>query len=802
MNKTSLGIFCIALASLLLELNLIRVFDVLWYPNMAYMVITLAVFSFGLAGVYLSLKPAMRTDNSWFVLSIITLAMAAWVLIMRPAFDLLPFDYNLLAGDRTKEMSINFLLIYVVICVPFFLAGLVLSMVFSHYANQIRQLYFWDLIGAATGSVLLIPLLPEIGTVGALYVVAGLCLVSSVCFSYNKNKPMAGLIALIAVAIVVYPFTKESIGTFEPHMHKRAFKPLVKQINEGTWWDPISKINVLNTEILGQKRKWIAYDGGTQSSYFYPFDGDFKKLRASLPKASSKHFWNSYVAVSHFIKADTDARVLIIGSAGGQELKAALTYEAAQVDAIELVGTVVALGKTQYAEYTGNIMNDPRANVIRGEGRSYLRSSKKTYDIIQMFSNHTSSSIAAGSGAMQSAYLQTVDAYKEYFSHLSKDGILHINHHIYPKMVATASRAWAEMGRTNFRAHVLVSDVPNVRDDLPTLLIKMSPWTEDEVSKVKSYLSWFSFPVNPFEPEESFLSDDFFVGELPQSVIDAAPYRIEEPTDNKPFFNSLRKNLDTLPAYDKAKHVNKGVSELLNSQKSTGYPVDVIHLFITAGAAIIFAFIFTLGPLFFAKTGREKWDGKNNFMTYFSALGIGFIIFELVFIQIFMKVIGFPLYTYTTVLFTFLFGAGLGSLFSEKLQIIEKGKIWLPFVGIALASLIVILGQTYLFDQLLELRTALRILASIVLIFPLAFFLGMPFPMGIFTIQFKPQGTVAWAWALNGLFTVIGGVFCAIFAVYFGFIATMMVAVAAYGVAYLSYRKLFSGFQAENESKM
>ena len=797
MSRTAFGIFCIALASLLLELDLIRIFDVLWYPNMAYMVITLAVFSFGLAGVYLSLKPAKLTENSWKTLSFLGLVMAVWVLGMRPAFDMLPFDYNMLAGDKTTEMSINFMLIYVVICVPFFLAGLVLSMVFSYYADQIRQLYFWDLIGAALGSVLLIPLLPKVGTAGTLYVVAGLCAVSAACFAYKKSNVVLLLSAVIAVGSIAVPFSKTGIDTFEPHMHKRAFKPLVKKINEGTWWDPISKINVLNTEVLGQKRKWIAYDGGTQSSYFYPFDGDFTKLRESLPAAAKEHFWASYVAVSHYIKADTDARVLIIGSAGGQELKAALTYGASEVDAIELVGTVVALGKTKYAEYTGNIMNDPRASVQRGEGRSFLRSQNKTYDIIQMFSNHTSSSIAAGSGAMQAAYLQTVDAYKEYFSHLSDNGILHINHHVYPKMVATASQAWASMGRTNFRDHVLVADVPNVRDDLPTLLIKMEPWTIEEVKRVKEWMSWYDYPVDPFDKANSFLSDDFFAGKLPQSVIDAAPYRIEEPTDNKPFFNSLRKDLGTLPEYDKATYVNKGISDLLNSQKSTGYPVDVMHLFVTAGAAIVFAFLFTLGPLLFSNTGREQWEGKSSFVGYFCALGLGFIIFELVFIQIFMKVIGFPLYTYTTVLFTFLFGAGVGSLVSEKLQLIEKEKIWLPFAGIALAALFVVFSQNVLFDSLLEQRTLVRILVSIGMIFPLAFFLGMPFPMGIISIQHKPAGTVAWAWALNGLFTVIGGVFCAIFSVYFGFTATMAVAVVAYLLAYAMYKKLFSSYQIE-----
>ncbi len=195
MNKKAYGVFSIALASLLLELVLIRVFDVLWYPNMAYMIITLAVFSFGLAGVYLSIRPVEVSDRTWWWLSGATLVMALCTLLILPAINRLPFDYNLLAGDHTTTTARNFFLIYVVICAPFFLAGFVLSLVFSHFAGQIRRLYFWDLIGAALGSIMLIPLLPHLGTVGTLFVVAAFCLVSSACFSHNKAWS-AGSLAL------------------------------------------------------------------------------------------------------------------------------------------------------------------------------------------------------------------------------------------------------------------------------------------------------------------------------------------------------------------------------------------------------------------------------------------------------------------------------------------------------------------------------------------------------------------------------------------------------------------------------
>lgn len=797
MNKTAFGVFFIALASLLLELVLIRVFDVLWYPNMAYMVITLAVFSFGLAGVYLSIKPLKKNENSWKWLTVAAVLMAVSSLLLIPMLNNVQFDYEQLSDpEHTFRMGRNFLIIYGFISIPFFLTGFVLSVVFMHYASQIRKLYFWDLLGAAIGCVLLIPLLPKLGTVGIIVLVATLALLAAAFLSKNKWFTKAALVAALGFAIL--PFTWDQIKTFSPHMDKRGYSTL-SVFKEGVWWDPISKVDIINYEGLNEIQnknytfKWIAYDGGSQTSYFYKFDGDYEKLRSELPEKATSHFWDRYLAVSHFAKADQDSEVLVIGSAGGQEIKAALTYGAKHIDAVELVGKVVDLGKTTYAEYIGDVMNHPNVNARKGEGRSFMRSTDKKYDIIQINSNHTSSSIAAGSGSMQSAYLQTVEAYEEYFQHLKSDGVLHINHHIYPKMVLTAAKAWKDMGREDFRQHVLIFEKSGQHDNLPTFLIKMTPWTEAEVAKIQGFMNTFNFVANPLSTKNEFLSDAFYTGEgLSKEVLAKIPYRIEAPTDNKPFFNSLRNTFKTLPQEDASVFVNSSVSSLLNSQKSKGFPVDVIHLIVTATSALIFAVVFTIVPLIFAKTGREKWQGKGNFLVYFSCLGLGFIIFELVFIQIFMKLIGYPLYAYTTVLFTFLFGASVGSNFSERLKIIEKGRIWLPFLGIAITALALVIYKQVLFDLFLQFDILVRILISVLMIFPLAFFLGMPFPMGVIAVQHKPSGTVAWAWAFNGLFTVAGGIFAAIFSVYFGFQATMLIALSAYVIAYFMYKKLFA----------
>ncbi len=226
--------------------------------------------------------------------------------------------------------------------------------------------------------------------------------------------------------------------------------------------------------VKGCCSKHISYDGGNQSSRLFQLTMTPKDLRALFEAGQgniSDHFWFGGVLASHYLKRDQNYDALIVGSAGGQEVKAALMYGAGHIDAVEMVGTVIDLAKNTYRDYIGRIFDDPRVTAIEGEGRSFLRSTDKQYDVIQIFSNHISSTAAAG-GAMGTVYLQTVEAYEEYFEHLKADGILHINHHIYPRLVATAALAWKRMGyKSDFQDHVVVlerSDLPE--DRLPTLL--------------------------------------------------------------------------------------------------------------------------------------------------------------------------------------------------------------------------------------------------------------------------------------------------------------------------------------------
>ena len=807
MRRLSFGVLLIALSTLVLELMLTRVFDVTLTPNLSYFVVSLAVFSFGLAGIFATLRPVPVEAEIRGRLVGCSVGFAAAVLLLHPVIDALPLDYLRIVKSPVSTL-LAFGALYLSLLVPFFLAGYILIAIFSKYAAKIQRLYFWDLVGAGLGTVLVIPFILRIGPGGLMVCAAALGLLAAALFTESRGATRA--YALAAIVIAGIPAIRgQNYIDFVYHMDKRGIlKAIESGRDELVRWDPISKIDVVDETFSpaiatpwhkSGDRKAIQYDGGNQTSYFYKFDGNLKALRELMDRDRTKvneNFWQIGVLASHYLERDTDHSALIIGSAGGQETKAALIYGATYVDTVELVPTVVDLATGAYSPYIGDIFHNPAVHPHAGEGRSFLRSTDRKYDIIQIYSNHTSSSIAQGSGAMSPVYLQTAEAYEEYFSHLAPNGVLHINHYGFPRMISTAALAWKNMGLKDFRSHVVLFFSPSELT-LPTLLIKMSPWTAQEISDLSAYLAppeldekdRLVLMENPLDPGKSFLSDDFYSGNFPAELAERMPVDFTPRTDDDPYFSEFRKHIAPIKE-DPKNFVDPGTAYMLNASLIHGIPMDQVHLWVTAGAAAIFAFLFILLPLRFSKVGREEGTTALPLLAYFSCLGAGFITLELVFIQKFMHLIGSPLYTYSTVIFTLLLGAGIGSAASERFGIGIRRRWALPFIAIMVIGLALIVAYPPLAKMALALPLEGRASVAALMIFPLGFFLGMPFPLGILAIENQPRGAIAWAWGMNGLFTVIGGLASVFLGLELGFNLTIVIALVLYACALAVYRKM------------
>jgi len=294
---------------------------------------------------------------------------------------------------------------------------------------------------------------------------------------------------------------------------------------------------------------------------------------------------------------------------------------------------------------------------------------------------------------------------------------------------------------------------------------------------------------DPLDPAKSFLPAVFYSGSYPGWLAKRIPADFAPVTDDEPYYGELREHLGYVRARP-GNYLDPGTEYVLNSSLIRGVPMDEIHLFLTAAGSALFVILLVLVPLRFSRVGREEGAAAAPLLVYFSCLGAGFIILELVFIQKFMNLIGSPLYTYSTVICTMLCGAGLGSAASERLGMSAQRRWSPPFLAVIAIGLALVVGYPSIAHLVLAQPLAGRVALSVALLFPLGFFLGMPFPLGILAIERQPRGAVAWAWGMNGICTVVGGLLSVLLSYEEGFDFTLLVALACYAGALAVFVKM------------
>jgi hypothetical protein len=208
-------------------------------------------------------------------------------------------------------------------------------------------------------------------------------------------------------------------------------------------------------------------------------------------------------------------------------------------------------------------------------------------------------------------------------------------------------------------------------------------------------------------------------------------------------------------------------------------------LMATLVVAALFASACLALPLLVAESSGAPARLTWAVAAYFASLGVGFMLFEVALVQKLALLLGYPTYSLTVTLLSLLVAAGLGSLASER---------WIrrvPGAARALAVAVVVLAGCYAFGldvvtpALLAMPLAVRIAVALAVTAPLGFALGAFLPLGVSCIARKvatPAPLVAWAWATNGFFSVIGSVATTMLAMTFGFRVVFAVA----GVTYLA----------------
>ena len=150
---------------------------------------------------------------------------------------------------------------------------------------------------------------------------------------------------------------------------------------------------------------------------------------------------------------------------------------------------------------------------------------------------------------------------------------------------------------------------------------------------------------------------------------------------------------------------------------------------------------------------------------YFGLLGFAYLLVEMPLIQRFILFLDHPAYALSTVLFSLLLFSGLGSQLSPRLSL----RWTLGALVVLLAAMPFALPM--IFDLALGLPFVFKMGLTVLLLAPVSFLMGIPFPAGLQRLLDRDESPaqIPWIWAINGSMSVVSSVLATLLALSLGF---------------------------------
>jgi len=767
------GVAISSFAALLLELALTRLFSVVLFYHFAFLAISIAVRGLGSGGVFAYLgKRWLGSFSTRSLLSWFCVANAVVVPIVLEIVLHVPVSLTLSRANFLRLTAI-----YLASAVPFFITGLEFSILFARESRHISRLYGADLLGGALACLGVVPLLNWLGGPNTVLFAGVMAAVAGAAWSANVKLRKLTL-ALVAALLLVIA-ANYSGRLIDVVYAKGIFRD--KAWVEFARWNAISRVEV---DRQGEA-KVVVIDADAST---YIMNADPRQWQGT---EWQKDLMSAPPALANILRPHGE--YAIIGPGGGVDVLRAVANGSPSVTGIEInpiIANTVMRGR--YADYSYHLYERPEVHIQVTDGRSFVRNAKQKFDVVQMTLVDTWASTAAGAFALSENSLYTVEAFREYFEHLKPDGMVAITRWEFRqprealRVVSVAMQALHEQGIENpAKNFIVVSEGDLDEDGIPVVVLaRKSAFTAEEEEEVRAHLSSNPSLVAlylPSDPKENPFSA-LIARNDPYAFAQAYPYNVAPVNDNAPFFFFTLKLAQILH--------QKDLSQGIDWKVNLGVVVLAMVLVISCVAVLAFLVI----PLA-ARGGRKQEQPVR--LLYFVAVGLGYILVEIAFIQRFVLFLGHPTYALTVVVFLLLLSSGAGSLASRK-WLGQTQRAWLPLAFIAGALLLYVFILPGLLNALVGLPFEVKLLVSAVLLVPLGFSMGMPFPTGLRALASIPvpefpaagksefqENAVEWAWAMNAGSSVLGSVLAMVIAIQFGLNVTLACGAAAYLMAIL-----------------
>lgn len=735
-----------------LEMVWTRLFSAEFFYTFAFLTLSLAVLGLGLGALALHLFSFLNRGKTLGI----SLSLASLTALVGPP---LVFKLGLKFSELLQSWSMvgKFASTVVLLSSTFFFAGIALALLFKRHYQQMPRLYMADLLGAGIGVVIAIVMMNRFETPAATFLITVPLLLAAFIASERWLKILPVIVSALLLFFV--PSAKNLLETERPERAPVIYKH----------WDAMAKIKVFD---FGTHRG-LEIDN-VANSPVYPFDGNWDR-----PDSLRFQFG---IAVDYLIKQFDSCTFLSLGAGGGVDVLQALQEGCTEIHAVEVNPHInrmmleddpsgyqppappdtVTPQTITLAEYTGHIYRDPRVIVITEDVRTYIKRFKNKFDIIYSLSSNTWAALASGAFSLAENYLFTTEAFEDYWRALSDSGFMMMEHQFYmPRLVGEIMDALKKQGVKNITDHFAVYDLPQLRRQV--VLLSKRPLNDSLRYHALFDLTPEAYPyIHLLYPAPDSLQDNLinrivqngWRAEAASVAVDISPC-----TDDRPFIAQMGrwKNF----------HWNK--PDKILPYEFYGFPLSKIIIAIILIVIIVLVLPLNLLPYFMKKDKLKAvpW-------LYFFTIGAAFMIVEVILIQKYTLFVGPSVYSIATILLTLLVASGLGSRFSEK---VGDG---VAFGMICLWLLLEIFVFRHLTGALSALTVFPRILITALLIFPLGFFMGMPFPKG----TLKVRELIDWGFAVNGAASVLGATAVILVALAFGLNAALMTAAVLYLLAF------------------
>jgi hypothetical protein len=472
-------------------------------------------------------------------------------------------------------------------------------------------------------------------------------------------------------------------------------------------------------------------------------------------------------------------RQLIIGPGGGVDVLQAVRAGRTDVSIVEINPLIAKVVNDELSDFSGAPYRLPGVRTFIENGRTFIKRASERWDLLTLTWVDTGGSATAL--AFSENYLYTVEAFREYLSHLAPGGMVaflrawNVGVRVDSmRGVAVAMEALRQRGAARPADHVVIaaSQSPFFNRTMCLVLVSPDPFSAAAISAAQQFLKERAF-VPVWLPGQSVTIDS-----LPSDMREVAAVLQEIVTTPDP------EQLYRESAYDIAPSTDDNpfyFVERAGPRRDAGIGVAQLSAYLAVLAALVLPF--RLIPAFVAG-GFSQPVGRADLaiLGYFALLGLSFMLVEIEFFHLMALLLGKPTLTLGVVLSTLLVFSGAGSLFGERLALGSTRRVLLVFGLLTLQLSIFASFASSMVDTLVQLGLSSRVLVSVLIVAPLAFCMGMPLPAGMRLIRDRSD-LVLWGWALNGAVSVFASLAAIYLAIHFGIGRTFAIGCAGYACA-------------------